>query len=164
MNRFPILFVAVFLSVTPCFAGELENVTIAKSMVEAINERDLDRLDGLIAPDVVRQSAATPGVRVTSLEEFKAFLKTDFATVPDSVMKIDVIFGNADFVAMRAIYIGTQTGAMGPFPASNKKVELPFIGILRFADGKISEMWVEWDNMFMLSQLGHFPPTDSASE
>ena len=65
---------------------------------------------------------------------------------------------------MRAIYSGTQTGMMGPFPPSGKRVDLPFIGILKFTNGKISEMWVEWDNVFMLTQLGHFPPAPDESE
>jgi len=124
-------------------------------MVKAINDRDLDRLSHLIAEDVVRHSAATAGVSITNLEDFKAFLQTDFAAVPDSMISIDVIFGNSEYVAMRATYSGTQTGVMGPFPPSGKKVELPFVGILRIRDGKISEMWVEWDNVLMLTQLGH---------
>ncbi len=159
MVRFSMLLLSAFVCAMPCLADEAENIQIARSMVEAINDRDLDRFGRLIAPNIVRHSAATAGISVTNLEEFKAFLRTDFAAVPDSVIKIDVIFGNDEFVAMRAIYSGTQTGAMGPFPASGKRVELPFIGILRLTNGKISEMWVEWDNVYSLTQLGHLSPT-----
>jgi len=120
MNRFSMLLVVASVCAMPCLADEAENIQIAKSMVEAINERNLDQLDRLIASDVVRHSAATAGVIVTSLAEFKTFLRNDFAAVPDSVMEIDIIFGNDQFVAMRATYSGTQTGAMGPFPASTK--------------------------------------------
>ena len=164
MVRFTMLLLSTFAFAMPCLADEVENIKVATSMVDAINDRTLDQLDQLISSNFVRHSAATTGVNVTSLEEFKAFLRTDFAGIPDSVIAIDVIFGNDEFVAMRATYSGTQTGAMGPFPPSGKAADLPFIGILRFADGKISEMWVEWDNIFMLSQLGHFPPTADASE
>jgi len=142
----------------PCTADELENVRIATAMTDAINARNLDALDKFVAPDVVRHSAATAGIVVTNLSEFKAFLETDFAAVSDSVQKIDVIFGGGEYVAVRARYIGTQDGPMGPFPASGKKLELPYVGILRFEDGKIAEIWVEWDNLFALTQLGHFPP------
>ena len=142
----------------PCMADEVNNVRIATAMTDAINARDLDSLDSFVAPDVLRHSAATPDVVVTNLVEFKAFLATDFAAVSDSVQKIDVIFGGGDYVAVRARYIGTQDGPMGPFPASGKKLELPYVGILRFEDGKIVEIWVEWDNLSALSQLGHFPP------
>lgn len=47
---------------------------------------------------------------------------------------------------------------MGPFPASDRRLDLPFIGMLRVEDGKIAEIWVERDNLNALSQLGHFPP------
>jgi len=73
-------------------------------------------------------------------------------------MEIDMIFGSADNVAVRARYSGTQTGPMGPFPPTDKTVELVFIGILRIENEKIAEMWVEWDNLSILTQLGHQPP------
>jgi predicted ester cyclase len=144
----------------PCMADEIENVRTATAMMNAINARNLDALDEIVAPDVVRHSAATAGVVVTNLSEFKAFLETDFATVSDSVQKIDVIFGGGEYVAVRARYIGTQDGPMGPFPASGKKLELPYNGILRFENSKIVEIWVEWDNLFALTQLGHYPPPE----
>ena len=144
-----------------CLADEADNVQIAEAMVDAINDRDLDRLDQFVSQNVVRHSEATAGVVVTNLAEFKAFLESDFSAVPDSVMKIDVIFGNPDYVAMRATYSGTQLGQMGPFPPTGKRFELPFIGILKIDESKISEIWVEWDNVFVLNQLGHLaPPSD----
>ena len=155
MKRMTLILVLGFLWLTVCHANESANIAIARSMVDAINDRDLSALDEIIAPDVVRKSAATAGVTVNSLSEFKEFLESDFMAVPDSVMNIDIIFGNDLFVAMRVIYSGTQTGQMGPFPPSNMHFELPFIGILKFEGGKISEIWVEWDNMYVLGQLGH---------
>jgi steroid delta-isomerase-like uncharacterized protein len=156
MKRLLALLALGFVWFPPCHAGESQNIAVAMAMVEAINQRNLDRLDQLVAPDVVRKSAATAGITVNSLDDFKAFLESDFSTVPDSVMKIDLIFGNDQFVAMRAIYSGTQKGQMGPFPPSGKYFELPFIGILRLENGMISEIWVEWDNIYALNQLGHF--------
>ena len=67
------------------------------------------------------------------------------------------IFGAGDKVAVRAHYIGTQTGQMGPFPPSGMRVELPFMAILRIENDKIAEIWVEWDNISILTQLGHLP-------
>ncbi len=158
MRRMILAFLLAGVFSLPCAADDAANIRNAKAMMSAINARDLSALDEFIAPDMLRHSAATPNVIVTNLAEFKAFLRTDFATVSDSVQKIDVIFGGDDYVAVRARYIGTQDGPMGPFPASGKSLELPFVGILRFEDGKIVEMWVEWDNLSALSQLGHFPP------
>ncbi len=158
MKQYVLFLVLASLCTLSCQADDTDNVRTATAMIAAINARDLDALDKLIAPDILRHSAATPDIIVTNLVEFKAFLRTDFATVSDSVQTVDVIFGGDDLVAVRARYIGTQDGPMGPFPASGKRLELPYVGILRFKDGKVVEMWVEWDNLTALSQLGHFPP------
>lgn len=141
-------------------ADESRNIQMVVAMTEAINSRDLNALDAFVSADVVRHSAATPGVVVTNIDEFRTFLEADFATVPDSVQIIDIIFGSGDYVAVRARYMGMQTGPMGPFPASGKKLELPYMGIVRIEGGKIKELWVEWDNLNVLTQLGHYPPAD----
>jgi len=164
VNRTLYVLVLIVAFSLGCVADKPSNVEVVKAMTEAINDRNLDALDAYVSPNLVRHSAATPGLNVRSLEEFRAFLETDIATIPDSVQTIDIIFESGNFVAVRARYIGTQTGPMGPFPPSGKKMELPYIGILRFEDGLIAEIWVEWDNLSALTQLGHFPPPDEQSE
>jgi len=151
------------LVAVPCLAGkESDNKEIVTKMIEAVNDRDFGALDDLVAPDVERHSAATPGVTVTSLEEFKAFLLADLRVCPDATQRVEIMLAEDDKVAVLAIYSGTQTGEMGPFPPSGKPVEVPFLGILRIEDGKIAELWVEWDNLSALTQLGHFPPPGAA--
>ncbi len=73
-------------------------------------------------------------------------------------MRVNQIFADDAMVAVHATYTGTQEGPMGPFPASGNRMETPFIGILRIEEGMIAEMWVEWDNLNLLAQLGHFSP------
>ena len=134
-----------------------DGTDIVLGMTDAINARDLDRLGEFVADDVVRHSYATPGVNVTNLEEFRAFLESDIAAVPDSVQTVDVIFGNGEYVGVRARYNGTQQGPMGPFPATGKPIEIAFVGLLRIENGKVAEIWVEWDNLGALIALGHIP-------
>ncbi len=43
-------------------------------------------------------------------------------------------------------------------PATGKPVALKFLSIFRIEDGRIAELWVEYDNVAMLTQLGLFPP------
>ena len=133
------------------------NEEVVCRMVEAINRRDLSALDDLVAEDVQRHSAATAGLTINNRAQFKAFLEQDFVAVPDSRIEIDLMFSKGDLVAVRALYRGTQRGNWGPFPPSNKVLELPYISILRVTEGRIAELWVEWDNLSALQQLGHFP-------
>jgi predicted ester cyclase len=139
-------------------ADSSANEEIVLRMIEAVNTRDFDALDEVVSPTVRRYSGATPEVQVTSLEEFKAFLHADLAAVPDAMQETNMIFSFFNDTATTEIYTGTQTGQMGPFPPSGRELELPFIGLLRIEDGKIAEIWVEWDNLNALAQLGHFPP------
>ena len=92
MVRLALMVVFVGGAITPGFAGEVENIRIVRSTADAINARNLDALEHLVAHDVVRHSAATAGVAVTNLEEFRAFLRSDFAAVPDSIQTIELIF------------------------------------------------------------------------
>lgn len=157
------LLLLVFFA--PGYADDLElNKQLVVRMTDAIDRRDFDALDELVAADIRRHCAATPGVEVTNLDQFKAFLRQDLAAVPDARQEITHMVAEGDRVATRAIYRGTQTGAMGPFPPSGKNVEIPFLGILRIENRKIAEIWVEWDNLSALVQLGHFnPPAAAAS-
>lgn len=146
----------------PVDAGTVEeNKQVVLDMTQAINTRDLDALDSYMAPDIRRHSNATPGLVVENRNQFKAFLEADFASVPDSFQTVNIILGEGDKVAVHATYEGTQAGNFGPFPPSGKRLKIAFIGILRLEDGLIAEIWVEWDNLNALTQLGHFPPPEA---
>lgn len=142
--------------VAACTAEDNEQIVL--DMTEAINARNLDALDDLVAPGVQRHSGATPGLVIENLAQFKAFLEADFASVPDSLQTVNVILSEGDKVAVHVTYEGTQLGDFGPFPPTGKRMKIPFIGILRIENGLIAEIWVEWDNLNALTQLGHFPP------
>jgi predicted ester cyclase len=155
---FALLTLTIGVTVSCAPADSSTNEDIVLRMIEAVNTRDFDALDDIVSPTVRRYSGATPEVQVTSLDEFKAFLHADLAAVPDAMQEVNLIFSSGDMVAVHEIYRGTQTGQMGPFPPSGRSLELPFIGLLRVEDGMVAEIWVEWDNLNALAQLGHFPP------
>ena len=128
---------------------------------EAMNTRQLDLLDDVIAPNFVRHCQATPHLDIRSLEQFKDFLRQDVATFPDNIQTFTHVVAEGDFVGVWATYEGTQMGQMGPFPPSGKKVRFDFAGVLRVENGKFAELWITWDNMAILAQLGHLPAPPS---
>jgi predicted ester cyclase len=109
-------------------------------------------------PDFVRHSQATPDIQIRSREEFKRFDEEYKATFPDAKITVHFVLAEGDKLGAYMTFTGTQEGEMGPFPPSGRTVESKFLGIMRLDGGKIAEMWVEWDNLAMLAQLGHFPP------
>lgn len=135
-----------------------ENKRVFVRSIDAINSKNFEALNDLGKADFVRHCQATPDVKVNSLEDFKRYLRQDSATFPDSRMTIDHVVAEGDFIAFYGTYTGTQKGPMGPFPPSNKQMSVEIAGVQRFKNGKVAEMWVTWDNLAALMQLGHFPP------
>jgi predicted ester cyclase len=135
----------------------VENKILVRRFEEAMNTRQLDALDEVVAPNFVRHCQATPNLDVRSLEQFKDFLRQDVAVFPDNTQTFTHVIAEGDTVAVWATYEGTQRGQMGPFPPSGRKVRFDFAAILRVENGKLAELWVTWDNMTILAQLGYLP-------
>jgi predicted ester cyclase len=134
-----------------------ENKALARRLGETIDARQLDLLDDIVAPNFVRHCQATPQVDVTNLQAFKEFLRQDAAVFPDSRQTLKHMVAEGNLVAVWVMYEGTQRGQMGPFPPSGKNMQVDFGAVLRVEEGRIAEMWVTWDNMAALAQLGHLP-------
>ena len=122
-----------------------------------MNSRQLELLDDIIADDFVRHCDATPDFDVRSRDDFKAFLRQNTESFPDNVQTFVQVVVEGDRAGIWTTYEGTQQGTLGPFPASGRKVSFDFGGVFRIEDGKLAELWVTWDNMTILRQLGHLP-------
>lgn len=134
------------------------NKALVRRFIDAIDGREVAALDDLLAPDFVRHSQATPEATEMGRERFYEFLQRDFDAVPDSTHDIGVLIAEEDRVAVWATYRGTQRGPWGSFPPSGKALEVDFAGFFRIERDKIAELWVTWDNLAALVQLGHLQP------
>jgi predicted ester cyclase len=124
---------------------------------DAMNDRELDRLDAIVAADFVRHCEATPDVDVQSLEDFKAFLVAYTGVFPDNVQTPIHIAAGGDLIGIFATYEGTHLGPFGSFEPTGKRAKFDFAGMFRVNDAKLSELWITWDNMTILAQLGLLP-------
>jgi steroid delta-isomerase-like uncharacterized protein len=134
------------------------NKAMVNSFGEASNARKFDTIREMLVPEFVRHCQATPEVVVQNREQFIEYLKADARVFPDSRQTLENMVAEGDLVAFSLKYEGTQEGPMGPFPASHKNMRLDVLGMFRIRDGKLAELWVTWDNLAALGQLGHFPP------
>ena len=160
----PLIMIPAVLSVlaagcAPSSSARLEaNKDLVRRFTAATNAADWDALTAIVAEDFTRHSAATPGPPASSREEFVQLQKSFLVGFPDQRVTVQQLVAEDDYVAARATYSGTQTGPMGEFAATGKTVESPFLALFRIEGGRIAELWVEWDNVAMLTQLGLFPP------
>lgn len=150
------------VSCTPSSSTRREaNKDLVLRFTEATNEADWEALAEIVTADFTRHSAATAGPPVTSREEFIQLQESFLVSIPDQQVTGQQLIAEGDYVAARFTYTGTQTGPMGEFPATGRRVEAPFLAIFRIEAGQVAELWVEWDNLAMLTQLGLFPPPPS---
>ena len=141
------------------------NKELVRQFVDASNAHDYEQIKSLLTPTFTRHCQATPEVTVSNPDEMIAFLKSSEASCPDEHVDVKHIVADDSLVAVWAVYSGTQDGQMGPFPPSHKRMTIDFAGFFRVDNGKLAELWVTWDNLAGLMQLGYFPPPmpDSAS-
>jgi len=162
MKRLIIMLVISFIGFTSCsssFDSEAQkNKELVEKTFEIVANGDYEGMNTYISEDYVRHCQATPELVIKSLDAFKEFIRADRKSIPDQKLNVKMLIAEGDLVAFWATYTGTQTGQMGPFPPTGKNANLDFSGVHRVENGKVVETWVTWDNITILSQLGHFPP------
>jgi steroid delta-isomerase-like uncharacterized protein len=134
------------------------NKDLVRTFGEAINSANWEALDDILTDDFQRHCQATPDVTVKSAEEFKALQRSFLETFPDQRLDPEVIVAEGDRVGFMGTYSGTHLGRLGDIPPTGNKAKTRAVGFFRIEGGRIAELWVEWDNISFLSQLGLFPP------
>ena len=155
-----IILSILFSSCTNSYEEHLvNNKELIKKFTAFLNNKQFDSLSAIVKSDFKRHSQATAEMpELNSLDEFVQLQKGFLSSFPDQKVTIKKLIAENNEVAAYAAYSGTNDGPMPPFPATHKYAELNFVGIFRIEEGKIAEMWVEWDNLAFLKKLGLFPP------
>lgn len=135
------------------------NKATVKRMLERLSEGDIKGFTDHLAPNYVRHSQAMPPElqEIRGSDAMHEWLVSNQAIFPDYREELEWLVGEGDFVAWRSRGTGTQSGALGPFPATNKRMDLVIIGMHRFEEGRVVETWTSWDNVAVLTQLGLLP-------
>lgn len=80
--------------------------------------------------------------------------ETPTLALPDRRDLIDGFIAEGDTVWMRFKIAGTHKGNLYGHPATGRRIEIPEIGIARFADGRWKSGWYFGDELGMMLQLG----------
>jgi len=160
------LIIFCILLISSCQQSNEEQLTANKELIkkftELLNNKQFDQLNTVMRQDFKRHSQATAEMpKLNSLDEFIKLQEGFLSSISDQKVTIEKLITEGDYVAAFATYSGTNDGSLPPFPATNKYVELKFLSLFRIEENKIAEMWVEWDNIAFLSQLGLFPPPEA---
>ncbi len=138
--------------------GAKENKSVVRAFIEAVNQQDWVRFDELVAPEFVRHSSTFGQSSIRTRDQLRDYLAAEFVTFPDARETVSFMVAEEDKVAVHSHCDATQRGPMGTLLAKNRTLSADFISVYRVENGRIVEVWTEWDSLNGLIQLGHLDP------
>jgi ketosteroid isomerase-like protein len=119
------------------------NKAIARSEFEVWSTGEVEKLDDMVAADVVHHDPYDPNAT---------------GGLEGRDMRIDVEdqVAEGDKVTTRWTAIMTHEGQLGDTPATGRRVTLRGITIERFEDGKVVEAWRSMDTSACCARSGRF--------
>ena len=129
------------------------------------NAHDLDGFKEVLADDVVFK--APGGMHGEGKTACAAFFGSWFAAFPNARVEVEAVHIVDDVAVEEGTFKGTQNGVlhgpMGDIPPTGRCVEVDYIQVLRFRDGKHVSFNLMFDRLTMLEQLGLVPTSAVAA-
>ena len=131
------------------------NVEQIQALHGAFNDRDWDTIREMFAEDCVFVDGR--GQRHEGPDGFADDYSKGWADAfSDGQVSKPRYHDAGDTVVAEFVGRGTNDGPLGPLPATDRSVELPYVEIYQFdADGKVVAGRAYFDQLDMLTQLGH---------
>ena len=134
-----------------------ENKAIICRLIDKVwNQRKLDVLDEIIAPDAFIHSPTVPNLS-RGPEGAKQYVQMFWAAFPDLWVTTDDLVAEGDKVALRWSASGTHKGKLMGIEPTGKPMTITGQAIYTIVRGKITEDWINADSLGMLQQLGVVP-------
>jgi len=137
-------------------ATETQNETdLLQGVVDALNDRDFDRFAELHAEDVVLHDHDEEFHGIEAAVEHEQALYEAF---PDMEYTIEDTLAEDDMVAGRWRVAGTHEREFEGIPPTGEAIDIPATGTFEVENGKFTEVWLTYDRLGMLQQLGVVEP------
>ena len=134
-----------------------DNATLVRTLYEAWNDRDFDRLAEFVTPDFELVNRGS-GEVLRGPDGVRQYNKMWADGFPDGRVTVERILESgacvvAEFTG-RGTHTGTLTSAAGSIPATGLSVTLHLCDVFDLKDGKIRRQHVYLDSGALMAQLG----------
>lgn len=140
-------------------AQETANKALFMGFHDAMNSRDMDvirkAIDEIVDPEVVFHAPAPTGESGTRALEY--VWETLLRVYPDLHLTVEDLIAEGDRVVGRTTVTGTHRAELMGIAATGRPVTYAEIFIMRFAGGRVAEIWGVVDVFGQLKQLGAIP-------
>lgn len=134
-----------------------ENASTIREGIEAMfNRGDFAVADVRFADEIVLHSPAQDEP-MRGRETLKGFIRTLRAAFPDLQVTVEDTIAQGDRVVTRCTTRGTHRGDYFGTPPTNRRVAISEVQIYRVVDGQIVEMWLVFNVLGVLQQMGMIP-------
>jgi steroid delta-isomerase-like uncharacterized protein len=131
------------------------NIEIVTRFEYAFRAGDQATIDELCHPGLVDHNPA-PG-HEPSLAGFKQKAAYFCSVFPDLEEDLQDIIDSGDTVATRWVLTGSQQQEFMGIPASGQTIRVEGMNFYRLKDGRVSDIWAQFDGVAMMAQLGAIP-------
>ena len=128
----------------------------ARSLLDAFNSTDWDRVETALTPDSVYDEVGT-GRRAEGREQIIELLKGWKETMPDAAGTVTSAFASGNQVVLEVTWKGTMTGPWGDSPATGRQQTTRAAWFLSFSGDAVSESRQYFDSLALLQELGVMP-------
>ena len=135
-----------------------ENKAVLRRLFdEFYNMGNMAVADEIMASSIVIHDASAPELRGDPALA-KQRHQAQLTATPDFHITLEDTVAEGDKIAYRWTMRGTQTGPMRGIPPTGRSFAMTGMSVVRFVDGKMAEVWHNYDALGMLQQLGLIPP------
>jgi steroid delta-isomerase-like uncharacterized protein len=128
-------------------------------LYDAVNTGDAQviakTIDEVVEPDLVFHAPVPTDA--TGAQALKRVWDVLLRAFPDIHVAVEDVIAEGDRVVTRNTVTGTHQGDFLGLPATGKSVSYNEIFVVRFADGRIAEIWGVVDALSQMRQLGMIP-------
>lgn len=129
-----------------------ENVDLARRYAAVLESGSVAGADGLFSDDFQFHPPGSPSP--LTVDGWKHFTSLFQAAFPDLRYVIEETVAEGDEVGELLRFEGTHRGEFQGIQPTGKRVSFSGMSIMRMEDGRIAELWGQFDAMTMLQQLG----------
>ena len=134
-------------------AVEEQNKALAGRVMAAIGRADLAVIEELVSPEFIEYTPSTT-IAMRSLAEFAEHVKMIHLGVSDFSINLVEPCAEGDIVTSRYVMSGIHQGEFLGIPPTGNKFKGSGMLIFRIKNGKVVELWEEFDGVGLLEQLG----------
>jgi predicted ester cyclase len=141
--------------ISPQLSQEGTNAALLTRLLADLDAGSFEWFDELCAPRYRFHAAGDPEPLDCAAQ--KRAIRQFRRSFSDLDLTVEEVFGGADKVAFRLTQSGTHTGEFLGIPPTRAPVRFRVLGVARFANGKMIEMWLDLDWPTLFDQIGTTP-------